>query len=325
MKAVILSLLAIAAQQAASHATFQALWVDGVDYGGQCARLPLSNSPVTDVSSTDVRCNANSGPVGKKCVVKAGSSVTVEMHQQPNDRSCTSEAIGGAHYGPVMAYMTKVSDSSSADGSTGWFKVYQDGWAAAAGSANGDGDYWGSKDMNTCCGKVQVKIPSDIPAGDYLLRAEAIALHAAGSSGGAQLYMTCFQLTVTGGGSASPGTVSFPGAYKASDAGLLIDIHRALTTYVVPGPTVYAGGSTKSAGSGCVGCESTCTAGSGPTGTASSVPQPSTTGGMHCCQVRPVRRYGMDWLHYLRFWINLSSRISTLLLPVRVSLKDPAR
>ncbi|KAF4832407.1 putative endo-beta-1,4-glucanase D [Colletotrichum tropicale] len=289
MKAVILSLLAIAAEQAASHATFQALWVDGVDYGGQCARLPLSNSPVTDVSSTDVRCNSNSGPVAKKCVVKAGSSVTVEMHQQPNDRSCTSEAIGGAHYGPVMAYMTKVSDSSSADGSTGWFKVYQDGWAAAAGSANGDGDYWGSKDMNTCCGKVQVKIPSDIPAGDYLLRAEAIALHAAGSSGGAQLYMTCFQLTVTGGGSASPGTVSFPGAYKASDAGLLIDIHRALTTYVVPGPTVYAGGSTKSAGSGCVGCESTCTAGSGPTGTASSVPQPSTTGGLPGCT---VAKYG---------------------------------
>ncbi|KAH9231666.1 carbohydrate-binding module family 1 protein [Colletotrichum gloeosporioides 23] len=289
MKAAILSLLAIAAQQAASHATFQALWVDGVDYGGQCARLPLSNSPVTDVSSTDVRCNANSGPVAKKCVVKAGSSVTVEMHQQPNDRSCTSEAIGGAHYGPVMAYMTKVSDSSSADGSTGWFKVYQDGWAAAAGSANGDGDYWGSKDMNTCCGKVQVKIPLDIPAGDYLLRAEVIALHAAGSSGGAQLYMTCFQLTVTGGGSASPGTVSFPGAYKASDAGLLIDIHRALTTYVVPGPTVYAGGSTKSAGSGCVGCESTCTAGSGPTGTASSVPQPSTTGSLPGCT---VAKYG---------------------------------
>ncbi|CAI0646020.1 unnamed protein product [Colletotrichum noveboracense] len=274
MKAAILSLLAIAAQQAASHATFQALWVDGVDYGGQCARLPLSNSPVTDVSSTDVRCNANSGPVAKKCVVKAGSSVTVEMHQQPNDRSCTSEAIGGAHYGPVMAYMTK---------------VYQDGWAAAAGSANGDGDYWGSKDMNTCCGKVQVKIPLDIPAGDYLLRAEVIALHAAGSSGGAQLYMTCFQLTVTGGGSASPGTVSFPGAYKASDAGLLIDIHRALTTYVVPGPTVYAGGSTKSAGSGCVGCESTCTAGSGPTGTASSVPQPSTTGSLPGCT---VAKYG---------------------------------
>jgi cellulase len=48
--------------------------------------------------------------------------VTVEMHQQNGDRSCASEAIGGAHYGPVMVYMSKVSDSSTADGSSGWFK-----------------------------------------------------------------------------------------------------------------------------------------------------------------------------------------------------------
>ncbi|OLN88157.1 putative endo-beta-1,4-glucanase D 1 [Colletotrichum chlorophyti] len=279
MKPVTLFMLASAGYQVSAHATFQVLWVDGVDYGAQCARLPLSNSPIEDVTSNNVRCNANSGPVSRKCVVKAGSTVVVEMHQQPNDRSCAQEAIGGAHYGPVLAYLTKVTDSSTADGSTGWFKIYQDGWSAKPGSLNGDGDYWGSKDMNNCCGKVQVKIPSDIPAGDYLLRAESIALHAAGSSGGAQLYMTCYQLTITGGGSASPGTVLFPGAYKASDPGLLVDIHRKLPTYVVPGPTVYAGGSTKSAGSGCVGCEQTCTAGAGPSGTASSVPQPSTTGG----------------------------------------------
>jgi cellulase len=38
---------------------------------------------------------------------------------------------------------------------------------------------------------MNVKIPADIAAGDYLLRAEVIALHVAGSSGGAQLYMSC--------------------------------------------------------------------------------------------------------------------------------------
>ena len=32
----------------------------------------------------------------------AGDSVTVEMHQQPNDRSCANEAIGGDHFGPVI-------------------------------------------------------------------------------------------------------------------------------------------------------------------------------------------------------------------------------
>lgn len=36
--------------------------------------------------------------------------------------------------------------------------------------------------------------------------------------------MTCYQLTVTGSGTASPPTVSLPGAYSASDPGILINI-----------------------------------------------------------------------------------------------------
>jgi hypothetical protein len=38
---------------------------------------------------------------------------------------------------------------------------------------------------------MNVKIPTNIRAGDYLLRAEALALHIASSLGGAQFYMTC--------------------------------------------------------------------------------------------------------------------------------------
>lgn len=30
------------------------------------------------------------------------NQVTIEMHQQSGDRSCSNEAIGGAHYGPVL-------------------------------------------------------------------------------------------------------------------------------------------------------------------------------------------------------------------------------
>lgn len=263
----IATLAAVVAQQAAAHATFQQLWVDGTDYGGQCARLPGSNSPVTNVASNDMRCNAGARAASAKCPVKAGSTVTVEMHQQPGDRSCNSEAIGGAHYGPVMVYMSKVADAATADGSAGWFKIFQDSWAKKAGGGSSDDDYWGTKDLSACCGRMDVKIPADLPSGDYLLRAEAIALHTAGSSGGAQLYMTCFQLSVTGSGSASPPTVSFPGAYKATDPGILVNIHAALSTYVAPGPTVYAGGSTRTPGAGCAGCEKTCAVGSGPSAT----------------------------------------------------------
>ena len=122
-------------------------------------------------------------------------SVTDLTVKQPGDRTCTTEAIGGAHYGPVQVYLTKVSDASTADGSTGWFKIFKDDWAKIAGSSDAAADNWGTKDLNTCCGRMNVKIPSDIPAGDYLLRAEVIALHVAGSVGGAQFYMSCCMFT----------------------------------------------------------------------------------------------------------------------------------
>jgi len=269
MRLSTLTLIA-AAQQVASHATFQDLWVGSTDMQSSCVRLPQSNSPVTDVTSTQIRCNANSGPVAGKCSVVAGTTVAVEMHQQNGDRSCSNEAIGGDHWGPVLVYMSKVADSSSsaADGSSGWFKIFQDTWSAAPGATSGDGDNWGTRDLNTCCGRMQVKIPSDIPAGDYLLRAEVIALHAATPSGGAQFYMSCYQLTVTGGGSSSPALVNIPGAYKASDPGIGLTIHTLLTQYVAPGPAVYSGGTTKSAGAPCSGIE---------TGTATGATIPTPT------------------------------------------------
>ncbi|KAK4175190.1 family 61 putative glycoside hydrolase [Triangularia setosa] len=256
------ALTALAAKEVTAHATFQQLW-----HGSSCARLPPSNSPVTNVGGRDFVCNAGTRGVTGKCPARAGGTVTIEMHQQTGDRSCSQEAIGGAHYGPVQVYLSKVPDASTADGtSTGWFKIFSNSWSKKAGGRVGDDDNWGSKDLNACCGKMDVKIPADIPAGDYLLRAESLALHAAGPSGGGQFYMTCYQITVTGGGNASPATVRFPGAYGARDG--QVNIHAALASYTPPGPAVYSGGTTKVPGQGCSGCESTCKVGSSPSAIA---------------------------------------------------------
>lgn len=268
---------AFAAHEVAAHATFQDLWVNGVDEQAICVRLPPSNSPVTDVTSTDIRCNVGgTSGISGKCAVAAGQIVTVEMHQQPGDRSCANEAIGGDHYGPVQVYLTKVADASTADGSTSWFKIFEDTWSAAAGASSGDDDNWGTKDLNTCCGRMNVLIPKDIAPGDYLLRAEVIALHVASSTGGAQFYMSCYQLTISGSGTATPSGVSLPGAYSASDPGILINIHTTMSTYIVPGPTVYSSGTTKSAGAPCSGIETGTTTGPPYTPTGGSSP---TSGG----------------------------------------------
>lgn len=80
-------------------------------------------------------------------------------------------------------------------------------------------------------------IPSCIADGEYLIRFEHIALHSASSSGGAQLYISCTQVSVSGGsGSASPSLMAFPGAYTASDPGLLVNIYYPVpTNYKAPG------------------------------------------------------------------------------------------
>lgn len=260
--------------------------------------MPGSNSPLTNVGAKDFVCNTGARAVAGKCPVKAGGTVTVEMHQvsrhaiprfqnlstkhslqQPGDRNCKNEAIGGAHWGPVQVYLTKVSDAATADGSSGWFKIFSNSWAKKAGGNSADDDYWGTRDLSTCCGRMDVKIPTDIASGDYLLRAEALALHTAGQANGAQFYVSCYQISVSGGGgTASPATVKFPGAYSQSDPGIKINIHAAIDNYIAPGPAVYSGGTTKKAGAGCSGCESTCKVGSSPTAIAPSGKSPADTG-----------------------------------------------
>ncbi|KAL5890459.1 AA9 lytic polysaccharide monooxygenase C [Pyricularia oryzae] len=79
-----------------------------------------------------------------------------------------------------------------------------------------------------------------IASGEYLFRVEHVALHGAGQMNGAQFYISCAQINVQGGaGSKTPsGLVSFPGAYKATDPGLLINIYNT-NRYTPAGPAVF--------------------------------------------------------------------------------------
>lgn len=89
---------------------------------------------------------------------------------------------------------------------------------------------------------VEFTVPQSIPSGDYLVRVESIALHQAQAVGGAQIYLSCAQVTVTGGGSGTPGPlVSIPGAYSANDPGLLWSYYPVPTSYTAPGPAVWTG------------------------------------------------------------------------------------
>jgi hypothetical protein len=86
-----------------------------------------------------------------------------------------------------------------------------------------------------------VTIPSDIAPGNYVLRHEIIALHSAGSVDGAQNYPQCVNLEVTGSGTATPAGVLGTALYTETDPGIEINIYQSLSTYIVPGPTLYSG------------------------------------------------------------------------------------
>lgn len=130
-------------------------------------------------------CNAGASAAQGICEVAAGDTIAVEMHQQPGDRECSTEAIGGNHFGPVMVYLSSVEDAAAATGSDPFFKIAEFGYDAAT-------ETWGTDVLNENCGQFEATIPADLPEGDYLLRAEAIALHTASQPNGAQFYMSCY-------------------------------------------------------------------------------------------------------------------------------------
>ncbi|KAK7185477.1 fungal cellulose binding domain-containing protein [Paraphaeosphaeria sporulosa] len=182
-----------------------------------------NNGFVGDVTSSDIRCNQLYA--GNETVsVAAGSSVKVNVN--PN----------AYHPGPFQSYLAKVPEGQDVNkwDPTGavWFRIYAE--QPKFGSQ-------ARKLTNTGAANYDIKIPSCIPAGKYLMRNEHIGLHVAQSSGGAQFYLSCAQIEVTGGGSKTPTNLAaFPGAYKASDPGILININYPVpTSYVNPGPATF--------------------------------------------------------------------------------------
>jgi len=234
MRAVSALYLPLAASVALAHYTFPDLIVNGQtssDY--QYVRLTTnhySSSPVTDVTSSDMTCYADpSHPVTSTATVAAGSVVGFTV------------APDVYHPGPLLFYMAKVpagQTAASFDGSGSvWFKVYQNAATITSSSIS-----WPSG-MTT----VSVTIPACLSSGDYLIRVEHVALHSASTVGGAQLYIACGQLTVTGGGSTAGGpTVAIPGAYSPNDPGLLINIYYPIpASYTPPGPAVFVCGASQ--------------------------------------------------------------------------------
>ncbi|KAG6818743.1 hypothetical protein H0H93_002199 [Arthromyces matolae] len=232
-----LSLLTTAAI-ANAHFTMQYIWKNGVDQGlNNYIRIPPSNNPVTDVTSTDLTCNVNglTGTSVSTLSIAAGTNITFEWHQHAQRTG--EDPISGGHKGPVQVYIAKAPSTAAAFDGQGsvWTKIYSSGLLTV------NPQWWATDVVNATGGKHSVIIPASLPAGQYLLRAEIIALHVAETYPGAQFYIGCAQVAITGGGSANPPKVALPGAYAGSDPGITINIYNNLQSYTAPGPAVWSG------------------------------------------------------------------------------------
>ncbi|KAH7010823.1 glycosyl hydrolase family 61-domain-containing protein, partial [Microdochium trichocladiopsis] len=148
-----------------------------------------SNGPVTDVTSSAMTCyERNPGQsTASTLAVTAGGTITFGI--APNIY----------HPGPLNIYMAKAPSSAATFDGKGavWFKVYQDQPKVVS-----SGLEWPNNGVSS----VTMTIPKCIPSGEYLVRFEHIGLHSASSVNGAQLYISCTQVKVSGGSGSSPAT-----------------------------------------------------------------------------------------------------------------------
>ncbi|KAH7417659.1 glycosyl hydrolase family 61-domain-containing protein [Cadophora sp. MPI-SDFR-AT-0126] len=224
--APVLACLSALASQGSAHYIFDQLTYGGTQYAVyQYIRQNTNmNSPVTDLTSNDLRCNQGgvTGGNTQTITVTAGSSFTFT----------TDTAV--YHNGPLSMYMAKAPGSAADFDGSGqvWFKILDLGPTFdASGTAT-----WPLAQTYT------YNIPKALPNGNYLLRVQQLGIHNPYPAGIPQFYISCAQVTVTGGGSGSPGPlVSIPGFIKGDEPGYTVNIYNNFKNYTVPGPAVWSG------------------------------------------------------------------------------------
>jgi len=224
MKLSILVSAAITARLVSGHAYVWGISINGNDMGrGDQAgyiRKVHNNDPIKDVKSQDMTCNKNNGPARTSMNIKGGDKVTIEWaHNNRGD-----DIIAGSHKGPVQVFLAENKGNLKGPVFT---KVASEAFT---------GGQWATDKLIRNKGKHSFTFPH-VPAGEYIIRPEIVALHEGNRQGGAQLYMACIQVKVaSGSGAKLPGGLSFPGSYSANDPGILFNVYdKPMKRYIAPG------------------------------------------------------------------------------------------
>lgn len=206
---------------ASAHTHMFSVWVNGEDQGdgrSRYIRSPPNNSPIKDLTLPAVACNVKGGEAVPEFVTAAaGDSLTFEWYHDARG----DDIIAESHKGPIITYIAEYTESDGSD--AGWTKISQDGL---------DGDQWAVDRLIAAQGKWDFRLPASLKAGRYLIRQEVIGLHEADvaysedPARGAQLYPSCVQVEVTGGGATVPDQgFSFATGYTDQTPGIVFNIY----------------------------------------------------------------------------------------------------
>jgi hypothetical protein len=221
-----------------AHYNFESLIVNGhITNPYEYVRRTTNGwSPIGDVKSPNLICNE-----GGLDPATMGSTKTYPV--TPGDTVGFTVNIEIGHPGPLAVYMSRAPDGIPVNAYMGdgeWFKVY-----ALTYSHIDEWDiHWGNFYGGQPIRNFTFELPEELPAGEYLLRAEHIGIHQATTFGQAQFYIGCAHLSVAGGGAGVPGpTVKIPGVYDGYEEGILVNINNPVPDhYTAAGPDVWPSG-----------------------------------------------------------------------------------
>ena len=117
----------------------------------------------------------------------------------------------------------------------GWFSIFNSTYDESTSK-------WCTETMIANNGILSATVPADLADGNYLVRVELLALHAA-VEGDPQFYVGCAQIDLQGGGTAEPtNTISIPDGYvDMSMAAMTYNVYEKPLALPYPmfGPAVY--------------------------------------------------------------------------------------
>ncbi|TEY64673.1 hypothetical protein BOTCAL_0144g00090 [Botryotinia calthae] len=187
--------------------------------------LDLGFTAPSAYATGDIICAKEATNAALSAKIAAGDTIDFQWTVWPE-----------SHHGPVITYLANCNgDCATVDKTTLKFFKIDEGGLIDDATVPGT---WASDKMIANNNTWTATIPSDLAAGNYVVRHEIIALHSAGSEDGAQNYPQCINLEISGSGTLAPEGTLGEALYTPTDPGILVNIYAALD-YTIPGPAMY--------------------------------------------------------------------------------------